>query len=39
VVDPHAHYYGAELEHGSLVPAPGSAARLGAITYDAWLRR
>lgn len=39
VVDAHAHYYGAALEHGSLVPAPGSQARLGAMTYEDWLRR
>ncbi|WP_342113288.1 SDR family oxidoreductase [Pseudoduganella sp. OTU4001] len=37
--DPQARYFGSVLEHGSLVPAPGSKARLGAIHYDAWLKR
>ena len=39
VTDPHAHYFGSELEHGSLVPAPGATPRIGALSYDAWLQR
>jgi uncharacterized protein YbjT (DUF2867 family) len=39
VTDPRAPYFGSELEHGSLVPAPDAKPRLGAISYDAWLQR
>ncbi|SFF77839.1 Uncharacterized conserved protein YbjT, contains NAD(P)-binding and DUF2867 domains [Duganella sp. CF458] len=37
--DPHAPYFGSVLEHGSLVPAADARPRLGAISYDAWLRQ
>ena len=39
VTDPQAGYFGSVLEHGSLVPAPGTTPRIGAIDYDAWLQR
>jgi uncharacterized protein YbjT (DUF2867 family) len=39
VTDPLAPYFGAVLEHGSLVPAATARPRLGAISYDAWLRQ
>jgi len=39
VTDPQAPYFGAILQHGSLVPAADSKPRLGAISYDAWLLR
>jgi len=35
VVDPHARYFGAELEERALVPAEG--ARLGEIRFQEWL--
>jgi uncharacterized protein YbjT (DUF2867 family) len=35
VADPHARYFGAELEERSLVPADG--ARLGEIRFQEWL--
>ena len=35
VVDPHARYFGAELDERSLVPA--GAARLGEIRFEDWL--
>ena len=35
VVDPHARYFGAELDERSLVPA--GAARLGGIRFEDWL--
>jgi uncharacterized protein YbjT (DUF2867 family) len=35
VVDPHAKYFGAELDERSLVPAEG--AQLGTIRFEAWL--
>ncbi|MGI0528156.1 SDR family oxidoreductase [Rhizobium giardinii] len=35
VADPHAHYFGVELDDGSLVPGPG--ARLSRTHYDDWL--
>ena len=35
VADPHATYFGVELDDGSLVP--GSKARLGKIRFDDWL--
>lgn len=38
VTDPQAGYFGSPLEHGSLVPAAGSKARIGAIRYDDWLK-
>ena len=34
VTDPHAHYFGAELADGNLVPA--GPATLGAIRYEDW---
>jgi len=34
VADPHALYFGAELNDGSLVPGPG--ARIGKIDFDTW---
>jgi uncharacterized protein YbjT (DUF2867 family) len=39
VTDPQARYFGSVLAHGSLVPAADSRPRLGALSYDAWLRR
>jgi uncharacterized protein YbjT (DUF2867 family) len=35
VVDPHARYFGAELDERSLIPAPD--ARLGEIHFQEWL--
>ena len=35
VADPHARYFGAELEEGSLVPA--GEARLGEISVQQWI--
>ena len=35
VGDPHARYFGTELEDGELTPADG--ARIGAIDFDTWL--
>jgi uncharacterized protein YbjT (DUF2867 family) len=37
VVDPHARYFGAELEEGSLIPA--GEARLGEIRFEDWVRK
>jgi len=37
VVDPHARYFGAELDERSLVPA--GEARLGEIRLEDWLRK
>jgi len=34
VADPHARYYGTELEGGELTP--GKDARIGAIDFDTW---
>lgn len=39
VTDPQAPYFGSVLQHGSLVPAADAKPRLGAISYDDWLRR
>ena len=39
VTDPQAPYFGSVLQHGSLVPATDAKPRLGAISYDDWLRR
>lgn len=36
VADPHARYFGTEIDDDSLVPGPDAA--LGSITYDAWAR-
>jgi uncharacterized protein YbjT (DUF2867 family) len=36
VSDPHARYFGTELEGGEL--APGDGARIGATDFDAWLQ-
>jgi uncharacterized protein YbjT (DUF2867 family) len=33
--DPHAHYFGTELDDRSLVPGPG--ARIGAQSFETWL--
>jgi uncharacterized protein YbjT (DUF2867 family) len=35
VADPHARYFGAELDERSLIPADG--ARLGEIRFQEWL--
>jgi uncharacterized protein YbjT (DUF2867 family) len=37
VVDPHARYFGAELDERSLLPA--SDARLGDVRFEEWLGR
>ncbi len=37
ITDPDARYFGIKLDDRSLTPDAG--ARLGAITFDAWLRR
>jgi uncharacterized protein YbjT (DUF2867 family) len=37
VADPHARYFGAELDERALVPGPG--ARLGEVRFEDWLRR
>jgi uncharacterized protein YbjT (DUF2867 family) len=37
--DPHARYFGAELNDQSLVPGPGDNPRLGPTHYDDWLKR
>ncbi len=37
VIDPHALYFGVELDDRSLLP--GSAPRIGAIRFDQWLSR
>jgi uncharacterized protein YbjT (DUF2867 family) len=37
VADPHARYFGAELEERSLIPADD--ARLGEITFQEWLNQ
>ena len=34
ISDPHARYFGTELQGGELTP--GDAARIGAIDFDAW---
>ena len=36
VADPHARYFGAELEERSLLPGPN--ARIASIRFDDWLR-
>ncbi|WP_026403252.1 SDR family oxidoreductase [Actinomadura rifamycini] len=36
VTDPHAHYFGAEMHEGDLVP--GNGAALGETDYPDWLR-
>jgi uncharacterized protein YbjT (DUF2867 family) len=33
--DPHARYFGAELDNGSLTPGPD--ARIGSVRFDDWL--
>lgn len=38
VTDPHARYFGAELDATLLVPAADSGAWLAPTTYDDWLR-
>jgi uncharacterized protein YbjT (DUF2867 family) len=35
VADPHARYFGTELENGSLTPGPD--ARIGAVRFEDWL--
>jgi len=37
IPDPHARYFGAELNDQSLVPGPG--ARLGVLSFGDWLRQ
>ncbi|HYI56416.1 MAG TPA: SDR family oxidoreductase [Microlunatus sp.] len=37
VTDPHAGYFGAELDDQLLVPAPGSGAWIAPTLYAAWL--
>jgi uncharacterized protein YbjT (DUF2867 family) len=37
VVDPHARYFGAELDERSLIP--GAGARLGEIRFEEWLNQ
>ena len=37
VADPHAHYFGAELDERSLVP--GADARLGTIRFEDWINQ
>jgi uncharacterized protein YbjT (DUF2867 family) len=37
IADPHARYYGTELDDRSLVP--GDGARIGSIHFTDWLRR
>ena len=37
IADPHAHYFGTELQERSLVPGP--EAELGEIRFDEWLGR
>ncbi|WP_426162216.1 SDR family oxidoreductase [Pseudoduganella sp. R-34] len=39
VTDPQAPYFGSVLEHGSLVPAADARPRLGAVSYEAWLKQ
>lgn len=39
LLDPQARYFGSRLEHDALVPAEGSAPRLGALRFEDWLRR
>ena len=33
--DPHAHYFGTEIDHGSV--NPGSDVRIGSVRFDDWL--
>jgi hypothetical protein len=35
IADPHARYFGAELDERSLIP--GNDARLGEIRFEQWL--
>lgn len=37
VADPHARYFGAELNDGSLIPGPG--ARIGSLKFSEWVCR
>jgi uncharacterized protein YbjT (DUF2867 family)/nitrite reductase/ring-hydroxylating ferredoxin subunit len=37
IADPHAHYFGTELNERSLIP--GDEAELGEIRFDEWLER
>jgi hypothetical protein len=36
VADPHARYFGAELQDNTLVPV--GKARLGGITFEDWFK-
>jgi uncharacterized protein YbjT (DUF2867 family) len=36
IADPHALYFGAELDDGSLIPGPD--ARIGGLRFEDWLR-
>ena len=38
VTDPHARYFGAELDADLLTPTPGGQAWSAPTTFDAWLR-
>jgi uncharacterized protein YbjT (DUF2867 family) len=39
VADPHALYFGTELDDRSLVPGEGDNPRIGAIGFDDWFRQ
>ncbi|HEU4588987.1 MAG TPA: SDR family oxidoreductase [Gemmatimonadales bacterium] len=39
VADPHARYFGAELEEGTLVPDAHANTKLGQIRFEDWLRQ
>jgi uncharacterized protein YbjT (DUF2867 family) len=38
VTDPHARYFGAELDADLLTPTPGAGAWIAPTTFDAWLQ-
>jgi uncharacterized protein YbjT (DUF2867 family) len=39
ITDPHARYFGSELEEQSLVPVPASGARLGTLRFEDWIKQ
>jgi uncharacterized protein YbjT (DUF2867 family) len=39
ITDPHARYFGSELEEQSLVPAPGDSVRLGTVRFEDWINQ
>ncbi len=39
ITDPHARYFGSELEEQSLVPAPGDDVRLGTVRFEDWMNQ